>query len=198
MADWIRVLLIVTNTVVFGALFVKSLRAAQRSTSPGLKSIQRASAAAFAAVTIGGLQRIALQGFPLGFLHTERLTFTLTTVAFVQAVVVLVLGGTTWRLLQGASRRMRTSDQLLAAFGGSLPAVNWSEVRLTPREEEVLENLASGCIRDAQISRELSISPETARSHVKAIARKTGIDHRLELAVAFHLRKQEGPNRQSS
>jgi PAS domain S-box-containing protein len=53
---------------------------------------------------------------------------------------------------------------------------------LTPRQAEVLRHLAVGASTD-QIARELSISVETVRNHIRAVLRKLGARSRLE-AVA--------------
>ena len=58
--------------------------------------------------------------------------------------------------------------------------------QLTPREYEVLSLLAEGA-NSFQISRTLSISPNTVRTHVQSILVKLQVHSRLE-AVAFAAR----------
>jgi DNA-binding CsgD family transcriptional regulator len=53
---------------------------------------------------------------------------------------------------------------------------------LTPRQAEVLRHLAVGASTE-QIARELNISVETARNHIRAVLRKLDARSRLE-AVA--------------
>jgi PAS domain S-box-containing protein len=53
---------------------------------------------------------------------------------------------------------------------------------LTPRQAEVLRHLAVGCSTE-QIARELNISVETVRNHIRAVLRKLDARSRLE-AVA--------------
>jgi DNA-binding NarL/FixJ family response regulator len=53
--------------------------------------------------------------------------------------------------------------------------------KLTPREREVLELLATGA-NNHGIARVLSISPETARTHVQNLLTKLGVHSRLEAA----------------
>jgi DNA-binding NarL/FixJ family response regulator len=54
--------------------------------------------------------------------------------------------------------------------------------RLTARQREVLRLLADGAGNDA-IAAELSISPDTARTHIQMIIRKLEVHSRLEAAV---------------
>ncbi|HUZ00234.1 MAG TPA: response regulator transcription factor [Thermomicrobiaceae bacterium] len=58
--------------------------------------------------------------------------------------------------------------------------------RLTPREREVLEALASG-LSDREISTRLSISSETVRTHMVNILAKLGVESRLA-ALVFAVR----------
>ena len=52
-------------------------------------------------------------------------------------------------------------------------------VELTARQHEVLRLLAEGCSTD-DIARELGISPETVRNHVREILRRLGVHSRIE------------------
>lgn len=66
---------------------------------------------------------------------------------------------------------------------------------LTKRQREVLALLAEGADRDA-ISRNLLISPETARTHVRNIFAKLGVHSRFEAtAIARRERRRPGPRR---
>ncbi len=63
----------------------------------------------------------------------------------------------------------------------SYPSAMVERLRLvSPREWEVLERLRSG-LRVATIARELSISPNTVRNHLKSIYRKLGVRSQTEL-----------------
>jgi DNA-binding NarL/FixJ family response regulator len=54
--------------------------------------------------------------------------------------------------------------------------------RLTPREAEVLELVASG-LRDGEIAERLFLSPKTVGHHVSAILRKLGVRTRSEASA---------------
>ena len=58
-------------------------------------------------------------------------------------------------------------------------------MRLTPREWNVLQNLASGKT-NAQIATGLFITEGTVKSHVKHILHKLGVANRTEAASRFH------------
>lgn len=63
----------------------------------------------------------------------------------------------------------------------SYPTALVERLRLvSPREWEVLERLRSG-LRVATIARELTISPNTVRNHLKSIYRKLGVRSQTEL-----------------
>jgi hypothetical protein len=53
-------------------------------------------------------------------------------------------------------------------------------LRLTPREEEILELIIQGC-SDRQIAEQLQLTYETARTYGKTVRRKLGVKSRMEL-----------------
>ena len=78
----------------------------------------------------------------------------------------------------------RASDEGGPQNGLSLQTV----LVLTPREREVLRLLADG-MRNEEIGRELQISPDTVRAHVRKAMARLDADTRTE-AVATALRQQ--------
>jgi DNA-binding NarL/FixJ family response regulator len=56
------------------------------------------------------------------------------------------------------------------------------DVPLTPRESEVLRQLAAG-MRNKEIAQELDISYETVKEHVQHILRKIGVGNRTQAAI---------------
>lgn len=78
---------------------------------------------------------------------------------------------------------------MLDAFRSSeAPAADEELDRLTAREREVLRLLADG-MRNEEIGRELHISPDTVRAHVRKAMERLDADTRTE-AVATALRQQ--------
>jgi LuxR family transcriptional regulator, maltose regulon positive regulatory protein len=93
------------------------------------------------------------------------------------------------RLLQEARSRAvlpEYVDILLAAFVGDLSNPDSSaEIlpeRLTPREQEVLEQLAAG-LTNSEIAAQLVISVETVKKHVGNLCAKLGVSNRTEAAA---------------
>ena len=84
-------------------------------------------------------------------------------------------------------------DRIVGVFG-QLPGVDTESpepppAHLTPRQVEVLSMLQRGASTD-QIARELHLSTETVRNHVRGILRALGVHTRLE-AVAM---VRQGPS----
>ncbi len=93
----------------------------------------------------------------------------------------------------------RSGDLRLVETAGlqasDVPVESSRESRLTPREHEVLGLLCSGC-SNAEIARRLVISPSTAKSHVRNILRKLGVNSRLQAAAYAAYRPESGRARQ--
>lgn len=198
--DLVRVTVIVANTVLFAFLAYDLFARATRSTTKGLRRIRLASGAACAAVALGGVQRLLLQAIHLDAVSVSFTDFVLEDQALVQSVVVAALGIFAWRSLRKVEADVMTAESLLNAFGAEVGDVDWSEVNLTRRQEEVLKLVGRGVVNDAQLADELGVSTETVRSHVKAVMKKVGVSSRIELAVAIHRRPipaSEGPTHPS-
>ncbi len=85
-----------------------------------------------------------------------------------------------------AGAATRTAEALLA---GGMAVENEVEAALSRREREVLALVAQGA-SNAQIAAQLVIADETAKTHVKRILRKLGVNNRVE-AAAMWLRAQQ-------
>lgn len=68
------------------------------------------------------------------------------------------------------------ADQLAVALSGDTPS---SEVSLTPRELDVLSQVALGCT-NAEAAERLSVRPETVKSYLRAATAKLGAHSRHE------------------
>ena len=64
---------------------------------------------------------------------------------------------------------------------------------LTPRQKEVAERVASG-LGAKQIGRELNISPETVRDHVRNGAARLPGDGRPRLKLILFVLRQDDPS----
>jgi len=76
----------------------------------------------------------------------------------------------------------RLAGFVLDAFGQSIPVASDPELdQLTPREREVLRQIARGYAYK-QVARRLSISVKTVETHVSSVLRKLQLSSRHELA----------------
>ncbi len=79
------------------------------------------------------------------------------------------------REIEGALRRLRHRRDQDASAEGRL-------ARLTPREVEILQLMATGRPAD-RIARDLGVSPHTLRTHMQNIITKLGVHSKLEALV---------------
>jgi PAS domain S-box-containing protein len=81
-------------------------------------------------------------------------------------------------------------DRIVGVFGifHPEPAEPYSppeQVHLTPRQQQVLAELARGCATE-NIARKLGISTETVRNHIREILRRLKVHSRLQAVVRAH------------
>ena len=72
--------------------------------------------------------------------------------------------------------------------------VSLSEIKITPRDEQVLKLLVEGC-SNKEIASELNISPRTVKQHLRTLFLRAGIREcrkRGKLSTAMYTREQEG------
>jgi DNA-binding NarL/FixJ family response regulator len=74
----------------------------------------------------------------------------------------------------------------------SLPRAENATERLSPREWDVLRNIALGKT-NAQIATSLFLTENTVKVHVKRILRKLGAANRTEAAALYHRLTRRGP-----
>jgi DNA-binding NarL/FixJ family response regulator len=67
------------------------------------------------------------------------------------------------------------------------PSISESEPRLTPRQREVLDLIASG-LSTSEIAKKLTLSTETVRNHVRSVLRELHVHTRLEAIAAARRR----------
>ncbi len=66
-----------------------------------------------------------------------------------------------------------------------MPLLSTRQVHLTPRQQQVLVELARGCMTE-EIARKLGISTETVRNHIREILRRLKVHSRLQAVVRAH------------
>jgi DNA-binding NarL/FixJ family response regulator len=65
--------------------------------------------------------------------------------------------------------------------------INWEQVKVTPRDQQVLSLLVQGC-SNKEIAGQLNISPRTVKQHLRTLFLRTGIREgrkRVKLAIAM-------------
>ena len=70
--------------------------------------------------------------------------------------------------------------------------MNLDEIKITPRDEEVLKLLVQGC-SNKEIAQQLSISPRTVKQHLRTLFLRAGIRDgrkRVKLATAMFQKEQ--------
>ena len=70
--------------------------------------------------------------------------------------------------------------------------LNLNEIKITPRDQEVLKLLAQGC-SNKEIASQLNISPRTVKQHLRTLFLRAGINDgrkRVKLATAMFIKEQ--------
>jgi DNA-binding NarL/FixJ family response regulator len=72
------------------------------------------------------------------------------------------------------------------------PMINLNDIKITPRDEQVLRLLVQGC-SNKEIANHLSISPRTVKQHLRTLFLRAGIKEgrkRVKLATAMFIKEQ--------
>ena len=115
--------------------------------------------------------RAGAQGYLLKDMEPEELVPALEAALQGENVVAKELLGSLTRIVRSEPGAVEEAPPRCAPFGA-----------LTPRELEVLENIAKG-LSNKMIAATLTITDGTVKLHVKAILRKLGLRSRVEAAV---------------
>ena len=73
--------------------------------------------------------------------------------------------------------------------------INLNEIKITPRDHEVLHLLVQGC-SNKEIAGHLNISPRTVKQHLRTLFLRAGIKEgrkRVKLATAMFIKEQVQP-----
>jgi DNA-binding CsgD family transcriptional regulator len=89
-------------------------------------------------------------------------------------------------LVTSVARSLSKTEQLARVMISTpLVEVKTSELELTSRELQVLEEMTEGKLSDQQIADALSIAPSTAATHVRNILHKAGLHNRRDLVLLY-------------
>jgi DNA-binding CsgD family transcriptional regulator len=78
-------------------------------------------------------------------------------------------------------------------FGGEAEMTNLNQIKITPRDHEVLRLLVQGC-SNKEIANQLNISPRTVKQHLRTLFLRAGIRDgrkRVKLATAMYQKEQK-------
>ena len=73
--------------------------------------------------------------------------------------------------------------------------INLNEIKITPRDQQVLRLLVQGC-SNKEIASHLNISPRTVKRHLRTLFLRAGIKEgrkRVKLATAMFIKEQVQP-----
>ena len=73
--------------------------------------------------------------------------------------------------------------------------INLNEIKITPRDQQVLRLLVLGC-SNKEIASQLCISPRTVKQHLRTLFLRAGIKEgrkRVKLATAMFIKEQVQP-----
>jgi len=138
------------------------------------------------------------------------------------SAVTVMIGGefcVLW-VLQDISERQRNEDELIAAIDAVMEDTNWFSrsvveklaglrqatkpippsaelAELTVREREILDLICQG-MSDTDMSKMLSLSPNTIRNHVSSLFRKLGVNRRSAVIIWARERGVSGRESKSS
>src|ERR1700719_3806740 len=89
-----------------------------------------------------------------------------------------------WRV---ATPRLKGADEK--------PMINLNEIKITPRDQQVLRLLVQGG-SNKEIASHLNISPRTVKQHLRTLFLRAGIKEgrkRVKLATAMFIKEQASP-----
>ena len=87
------------------------------------------------------------------------------------------------RVMQGDSVISNAmTAKLVASFRKPAPLVSTEADKLTPREREILAQLAEG-LANKEIARKLDVAESTVKIHLQSILNKLGVNNRVQAAI---------------
>jgi len=112
--------------------------------------------------------------------------------AFKRYLSFRVAGENLAKELLHESCAMQLSLELKRRDAKKKPMLNLNEIKITPRDEQVLRLLVQGC-SNKEIASQLKISPRTVKQHLRTLFLRAGIRDgrkRVKLATAMFQREQ--------
>ena len=152
--------LILTGEVLIAVLWALTVWHPRASRTQELRTFGWIMSLVYAAFLFGATYGLLLQAVQVGWLPDGLATFLLTIWPFVQVLGLMMLGVL---IFVGARRVRKEVDRavlVVEILTGRIPAdVSIDELKVTSREQEVMETIAAGQLSDREIADALYISP---------------------------------------
>lgn len=179
--EYLRIALIVVNSLAILALLLMSIRLRQRERYVWVRRLWTIVTLACGALLLGSIQRLAVQAVVVGWLPSSAGETLTGDLQLTQSLVVLVLLAGAFLTLRKLASSMEASERLTASLLERVRHVEPTSLHLTKREGEVLALIGQGVTTDMDLAVELHVSPSTVQSHVKSLLRKAGLHNRMDL-----------------
>ncbi|HVL98192.1 MAG TPA: helix-turn-helix transcriptional regulator [Egibacteraceae bacterium] len=178
---------LVLNMMLFVLLGSWGIVQWMRCASAPLRQLGLLVAVVCAAFVLGSVQRLALQAYRLEVISPGVGDLLLADLQLVKSMAATGLAGAGFALVYRVRRSLGRVDRMVAGLTDrvALPK-GLDELRLTPRELEVLALIGGGWTTDEEIAAQIGVSPATSRTHVRNLLRKAGLRSRRELILLAH------------
>lgn len=181
--EYLRLALVVVNSLAFLALMVMSIRLGRRERYVWVRRLWLIIALASGALLLGSFQRLAIQAVSVDLIpETVGETFT-SDLQLIQSLAVLILLTVAFLTVRRLADSMDASERLSVSLLDRVRHVDPDSLDLTKREGEVLALIGEGVTTDSGLAAELHISTSTVQSHVKNLYKKTGLNSRTDLVA---------------
>jgi len=179
--DYVRLALVIVNTLAFLALLIMSIRFGRREKYAWVSRLWTIVAFACGALVLGSIQRLALQAVALGWLPESASEALTGDLQLIQSVVVLALLVGVFVIVNKLADSMEASERVSASLLERVRHIDPKGLHLTNRESEVLAFIGQGVTTDSDLAAELHVSASTVQSHVKSLLRKAELHSRMDL-----------------
>jgi hypothetical protein len=146
--EYLRLALVVVNSLAFLALLIMSLGLRRREKYVWIRRLWTIVALACGAVVLGSFQRIAIQAVSVGWLPETAAENVTSDLQLSQSLIVLALLVGAFATLKRLSDSMEASDRLSASLLDRVRHVDPTSLHLTNRENEVLALIGQGITTD--------------------------------------------------
>jgi DNA-binding CsgD family transcriptional regulator len=181
--NYLRLALVVFNTLAFLALLTLSIQFGRRERYVWVRRLWLIIALACAALLLGSFQRVALQAVSVDLIPDSVGEAFTGDLQLVQSLAVLVLLTVAFITVRRLGDSMDASERLSVSLLDRVRHVDPERLDLTKREAEVLALIGEGVTTDSGLAAELHISASTVQSHVKSLYRKSGLHSRTDLVA---------------